>query len=73
MNIHKITRLTPLSRERMVRMAADRRKPVEIATCVGISLKTVHDWIARFAAEAWLAFPTARRVRIGCIGRQRRR
>jgi transposase InsO family protein len=51
MNIHKNARLTPLGRERIVRMAADGRKPAEIAVCVGVSLRTVHKWIARFAAE----------------------
>jgi len=32
-------------------MAADGRRPAEIAVCVGVSLKTVHKWVARFAAE----------------------
>ena len=50
MNIHKNARLTPLGRERIVGMAADGRRPGEIAVCVGVSLKTVHKWIARFAA-----------------------
>ena len=51
MNIHKNARLTPLGRERIVRMAAEGRTPADIAAVVGISLKTVHKWLARFAAE----------------------
>lgn len=51
MNIHKNARLTPLGRERIVRMAAEGRTPAGIAAVVGISLKTVHKWLARFAAE----------------------
>jgi transposase len=51
MNIHQNARLTPLGRERIVRMAADGRAPGEIAVCVGVSLKTVHKWIERFTAE----------------------
>jgi transposase InsO family protein len=51
MNIHKNARLTPLGRERIVRMAAYGRAPAEIAGCVGVSLKTVHKWIVRFATE----------------------
>jgi len=51
MNIHKNARLTPLGRERIARMAADGHAPAEIAAAVGVSLKTVSKWIARFAAE----------------------
>jgi len=51
MNIHKNARLTPLGRERIVRMAAQGVPPGEIALAVGVSLKTVLKWIGRFAAE----------------------
>ena len=51
MNIHKNARLTQLGRERIVRWAAEGRALSAIAVCVGVSLKTVHKWIARFAAE----------------------
>ncbi|MCP4738775.1 MAG: IS481 family transposase, partial [Bosea sp.] len=51
MNIHKNTRLTLLGRERIVRMAASGTASSEIAVRVGVSVKTVHKWIARFAAE----------------------
>ena len=51
MNIHKNARLTPLGRERIVRMAAAGRSFAAIAVAVGVSLKTVRKWIARFAAE----------------------
>jgi transposase InsO family protein len=51
MNIHQNARLTPLGRERIVRMAADGRAPATIAVSVGVSLKTVHKWTRRFAAE----------------------
>ena len=49
MNIHKNARLTRLGRERIVRLAADGRRPGEIAICVGVSLRTLHKWVARFA------------------------
>jgi transposase len=51
MNIHKNARLTPLGRERIARLAADGYAPAAIAEAVGVSLKTVRKWIARFAAE----------------------
>lgn len=51
MNIHKNARLTALGRERIVGMAAAGTASVVIARAAGVSLKTVHKWIARFAAE----------------------
>jgi transposase InsO family protein len=51
MNIHKNARLTQLGRERIVRMAAAGTASRVIARAAGVSLKTVHKWIARFAAE----------------------
>jgi len=51
MNIHKNARLTQLGRERTVRMAAAGTASRVIARAAGVSLKTVHKWIARFAAE----------------------
>ena len=51
MNMHKNARLTPLGRERIVRMAAAGTAAAVVARAVGVSLKTVHKWIARFAAE----------------------
>ena len=51
MNIHKNARLTPLGRERIVAMASAGSASAVIASAVGVSLKTVHKWIARFAAE----------------------
>jgi transposase len=51
MNVHKNARLTPLGRERIVRMASAGTASAVIARAAGVSLKTVHKWIARFAAE----------------------
>jgi transposase InsO family protein len=51
MNIHKNARLTPLGRERIVRMASAGSASAVIASAVGVSLKTVRKWTMRFAAE----------------------
>ncbi len=51
MNIHKNARLTPLGRERIARLAAAGMAFVAIAAAVGVSVKTVRKWVARFAVE----------------------
>jgi transposase InsO family protein len=51
MNIHQNARLTRFGRERIVRLAAQGHAPATIRLSVGVSLKTVHKWLRRFAAE----------------------
>ena len=73
MNIHKNARLTPLGRERMVRQVESGQTPEAVARAAGVCPRTVRKWVARFAARAWPDCRIARRGRIGCIGRRRRR
>ena len=52
MNIHKNARLTPRSRGELVRRVADERQsPMSVATDMGVSIRTVHKWMARYRAE----------------------
>lgn len=65
MNIHKNARLTPHSPAELVRRVLTlRQSPMSLATDMGVSVRTVHKWVARYQAEgaAGLAdrSPTAR-------------
>jgi transposase InsO family protein len=52
MNIHKNARLTPHSRAELVRrVLVERQPPMSVATDMGVSLRTVHKWVARYRAE----------------------
>ena len=52
MDVHKNAPLTPSGREAMVRRVVEGGlTPKAASTAVGISLKTVHKWVARFKAE----------------------
>ena len=52
MNIHKNARLTPASRAELVRrVLVERRSPMSFATDMGVSLRTVAKWVARYRAE----------------------
>ena len=52
MNIHKNARLTPASRAELVRrVLVERRSPMSVATDMGVSLRTVAKWVARYRAE----------------------
>ena len=52
MNIHKNARLTPHSRAELVRrVLVDRQTPMSVATDMGVSVRTVHKWVARYRAE----------------------
>jgi transposase InsO family protein len=49
MNIHKNARLTPHSRAELVRrVLVEGQAPMAVATAMGVTLKTVHKWVARF-------------------------
>ena len=46
MNIHKNAKLTPLSRERMVKML-DGQMPAKAAAVAGVSPGTARKWLVR--------------------------
>ncbi|MDB5361898.1 MAG: Integrase catalytic region [Rhodospirillales bacterium] len=49
MDIHKNARLTPHSRAELVRrVLVEGQAPMAVATAMGVTLKTVHKWVARF-------------------------
>jgi transposase InsO family protein len=52
MNIHKNARLTPHSRGELVRRVLIlRQSPMSVATDMGVSIRTVRKWVARYRAE----------------------
>src|SRR5688572_16200126 len=51
MDIHKNARLTPLGRERMVRMVLSGQTPQAISEAVGVCPRTVRKWVGRYDAE----------------------
>ena len=51
MNIHQNARLTPLGRERLVRLALSGLSTKAVAETMGVCPKTVGKWMARFEAE----------------------
>lgn len=51
MNIHKNARLTPHSRGELVRRVREGQAPRAVATALGVDVKTVKKWAARFEAE----------------------
>ncbi len=52
MNIHKNARLTPRSRGELVRrVLVERQSPMSVATDMGVSLRTVRKWVARYQVE----------------------
>ena len=52
MNPHSRAKLTPLSRAEMVRRVVDLHQPVaEVAAGFGLSVRSVHKWLARFRTE----------------------
>ena len=51
MNIHNNARLTPLGRERLVRMMLKGQTPQAAARASGVCPRTARKWLARFKAE----------------------
>ena len=51
MDIHKNARLTPLGRERMVRMVRSGQTPKAAGEAAGVCPRTVRKWVDRFNAE----------------------
>jgi transposase InsO family protein len=58
MNIHKNARLTPHSRGELVRrVLVERQPPMSVAADMGVSIRTVHKWVARYRAEGEAGLP----------------
>ncbi len=51
MDIHKNARLTPLGRERLVRLVESGHAPRLVAEALGVCPRTVRKWMARYRAE----------------------
>ncbi len=52
MNLHRNARTTPASRADLVRrVLSERQSPRAVATALGVDIKTVNKWVARFVAE----------------------
>jgi transposase InsO family protein len=51
MDIHKNARLTPLGRERMVKMVLSGQTPKAVSEAVGVCPRTVRKWVERFQTE----------------------
>ena len=52
MNIHKNAKLTPLGRERIVKMMLDGHTPTRAAALAGVSPGTAKKWLVR--SPAWM-------------------
>jgi len=51
MNVHKNARTTRHSRAELVRRVREGQPPSAVATALGVAVKTVRKWVARFEAE----------------------
>lgn len=51
MDIHKNARLTPLGRERLVRLVESGHTPKAVSEAVGVCPRTVRKWVERFRSE----------------------
>jgi transposase InsO family protein len=51
MDIHKNARLTPLGRERMVKLVLGGQTPQAVSEAVGVCPRTVRKWVARYREE----------------------
>jgi transposase-like protein len=51
MDIHKNVRLTPLGRERMVKMVLGGQTPKAVSEAVGVCPRTVRKWVVRYNSE----------------------
>src|ERR1700723_131807 len=51
MNIHKNARLTPIGRERLVRLVEGGRTPRAAARAAGVCPRTVRKWVDRYRRE----------------------
>ena len=51
MDMHKNARLTPLGRERMVKMVLSGQTPQAVSAAVGVCPRTVRKWVERYERE----------------------
>ena len=51
MDVHKNARLTPLGRERLVKMLLSGQTPKAASEAVGVCPRTVRKWVARYSGE----------------------
>jgi len=51
MDMHKNARLTPLGRERMVRLVVSGQTPQAVSVAVGVCPRTVRKWVERYKRE----------------------
>ena len=64
MHSHPLARLTPISRERLIRRHLDEGVPLKsLATQAGISLRSAYKWLARFREGGSAALADRRSVR----------
>jgi transposase InsO family protein len=53
MNLHKNARLTPIGRERLVKMMVSGHTAAVAARAAGVCPRTARKWLARYQAEGW--------------------
>jgi transposase len=64
MHSHPLARLTPISRERLIRQHLDEGVPLKaLAARAGVSLRSVYKWLARFPDAVVAALADPRSVR----------
>src|ERR1700755_2391859 len=51
MDVHKNARLTPLGRERMVKLVLGGQTPQAVGEAVGVCPRTVRKWVERYQSE----------------------
>ena len=51
MDVHKNARLTPLGRERMVKLVLGGQTPQAVGEAVGVCSRTVRKWVERYQSE----------------------
>jgi len=64
MHSHPLTRLTPISRERLIQRHIDHGIPLlDLTVRAGISLRTAYKWLARFRQGGSAALADRRSAR----------
>ncbi len=64
MHSHPLARLTPISRERLIRRNLDEGVPLKaLAAQAGVSLRSAYKWLARFRSGGLAALADRRSVR----------
>jgi transposase-like protein len=51
MNVHKTARLTPLGRDRIVRLVVSEQTLEAVAEAVGVCPRTIRKWVDRYRQE----------------------